>query len=101
MNKKDLQLEFRGLATQNSELLESTKKLNHQLETVAKELSELKKEREEKMSQKEAHTNRKRLPKRDLNKNKLRRLNSREIRELLSTQAKLTKKQRLLKSVPE
>ena len=35
------------------------------------------------------------------NKNKLRRLNSREVRDLLSTKAKLTKEQRLLKSVLE
>ena len=37
----------------------------------------------------------------DLNKNKPSRLNSREVRELLSTKAKLTKEQRLLKSVLE
>ena len=49
MNQKDLRLGFIGLAAQNSELLESNKKLNHQLETVVKELYELKKEREEKM----------------------------------------------------
>jgi len=35
------------------------------------------------------------------NKNKPRRLNNREIRELLSTKAKLTKEERLLKSVLE
>jgi len=65
MNQKDLRLGFIGLATQNSELLESNKKLNDQLETVLKELYELKKEREEKVSQKEAGTNHKRFPKRD------------------------------------
>ena len=37
----------------------------------------------------------------DPNKNKARRLNNREVRELLSTKAKLTKEQRLLKSVLE
>lgn len=37
----------------------------------------------------------------DSNKNKPRRLNDREVRELLSTKAKLTKEQRLLKSVLE
>lgn len=65
MNQKDLRLGFIGLAAQNSELLESDKKLNHRLETVGKELYELKKEREEKISQKEARANRERLPKRD------------------------------------
>jgi integrase len=58
-------LAFIGLAAQNSELLESNEKLNHQLDTVVKELYELKKEREEKVSRKEARSNRKRLPKRD------------------------------------
>ena len=65
MNQKDLRLGFIGLAAQNSELLELNKKLNHQLETVVSELNVLKKEREEKMSRKEARANRKRLPKRD------------------------------------
>jgi integrase len=65
MNQKDLRLGFIGLAAQNSELLESNEKLNHQLDTVVKELYELKKEREEKVSRKEARSNRKRLPKRD------------------------------------
>lgn len=46
-------------------MLESNKKLNEQLETVVKELDELKKEREEKVFRKEARANRKRLPKRD------------------------------------
>ena len=41
------------------------KKLNEQLETVVKELYELKKEREEKTARKEARANRKRLPNRD------------------------------------
>ena len=41
MNQKDLRLGFIGLAAQNSELLESNKKLNHQLETVVKELYEV------------------------------------------------------------
>lgn len=65
INQKDLHLGFIGLAAQNSELLESNKKLNEQLETVIKELDELKKEREEKVHRKEARANRKRLPKRD------------------------------------
>lgn len=65
MTQKDLRLGFIGLATQTSELLELNKKLNDQLETVVKELDELKKEREEKVSRKEARANRKRLPKRD------------------------------------
>ena len=65
INQKDLHLGFIGLAAQNSELLESNKKLNEQLETVVKELGELKKEREEKVFRKEARANRKRLPKRD------------------------------------
>lgn len=65
INQRDLGLGFIGLAAQNSELLESNKKLNEQLETVVKELDELKKEREEKVFRKEARANRKRLPKRD------------------------------------
>ena len=65
INQKDLRLGFIGLAAQNSELLESNKKLNYQLERVVKELDELKKERDEKMNRKEARINRKRLPKRD------------------------------------
>ena len=65
INQKDLHLGFLGLAAQNSELLESNKKLNEQLETVVKELDALKKEREEKVFRKEARANRKRLPKRD------------------------------------
>ena len=65
INQKDLHLGFIGLAAQNSELLESNKKLNEQLETVVKELDELKKEREEKVFRKETRANRKRLPKRD------------------------------------
>ena len=65
INQENLHLGFIGLATQNSELLESNKKLNEQLERVIKELDELKKEREDKVSRKEARMNRKRLPKRD------------------------------------
>ena len=42
MNQKDLRLGFIKLAAQNIELLESNKKLNHPLETVVKELYELK-----------------------------------------------------------
>ena len=65
INQKDLRLGFIGLATQNSELLESKKKLNDQLERVIRELDGLKKERDEKINRKEARINRKRLPKRD------------------------------------
>ena len=65
INQKTLRLGFIVLATQNSELLELNKKLNDQSETIVKELYELKKEREEKVSRKEARANRKRLPKRD------------------------------------
>lgn len=65
INQKDLRLGFIGLATQNSELLESNKKLNDQLERVIIELDGLKKERDEKINRKEARINRKRLPKRD------------------------------------
>lgn len=65
INQKDLHLGFIGLARQNSELVESNKKLNKQLETVVKELDELRKERKEKLFRKEARANRKRLPKRD------------------------------------
>ena len=65
MNQKDLRLGFIGLATQNSDLLKLNEKLNDQLKTVVKELNELKKEREAKMSRKEARANRKRVPKRD------------------------------------
>ena len=49
INQKDLHLGFIGLAAQNSELLDSNKKLNKQLETVVKQLDELKKERQEYM----------------------------------------------------
>ena len=65
INHKNLHLGFIGLASQNNELLKCNKKLNGQLERVVKELNELKKEREEKVSRKEARANRKRLPKRD------------------------------------
>lgn len=65
INQKTLRLGSIVLATQNSELLELNKKLNDQSETIVKELYELKKEREEKVSRKEARANRKRLPKRD------------------------------------
>ncbi len=64
INQKDLRLGFIGLANQNSELLELNKKLSQQLERVEKELTVLKKEREEKAARKEARANRKRLPKR-------------------------------------
>ena len=64
INQKDLRLGFIGLAKQNSELLDLNKELNHQLETVVKELNVIKKEREAKAALKEARANRKRLPKR-------------------------------------
>ena len=64
INRKDIQLGFIGLATQNHELLELNKKLNKQLEKVDKELSMLKKEREERVAKKKARATRKRLPKR-------------------------------------
>jgi hypothetical protein len=45
INQKYLRLDFIGLATQNSELLELNKKLIQQLERVEKELNVLKKNR--------------------------------------------------------
>lgn len=66
INQKDLRLDFIGLATQNSELLEFNKKLSQQLERVEKESNVLKKEREEKAARKEARANQKRLPNRQL-----------------------------------
>ena len=63
--EKDIQLGFIGLATQNHKLLKLNENLSYQLERVEKELNMLKKEREEKVSRKEARANRKRLPKRD------------------------------------
>lgn len=45
INHKNLHLGFIGLAAQNSELLELNKKFNEQLDTVVKELNELKKKR--------------------------------------------------------
>lgn len=64
INQKDLQLGFIGLATQNRELIGLNNKLNQQLERVEKEFNILKKEREEKVTRKEARANRKRIPKR-------------------------------------
>ena len=55
---------FIGLAIQNSELIESNKKLTQQFEAVVIELNQLKQEREEKECRKKARMNRKRLPKR-------------------------------------
>ena len=63
--EKDIRLGFIGLATQNHKLLKLNENLSHQLERVEKELNILKKEREEKVSRKEARANRKRLPRRD------------------------------------
>ena len=63
--EKDIRLGFIGLATQNHKLLKLNENLSHQLERVEKELNMLKKEREEKVSRKEARANRKRLPRRD------------------------------------
>jgi site-specific recombinase XerD len=65
VTQKDLQLGFIGLAKQNSELLDSNKELNQQLEMVISELDVIKKEREDKAARKKAWSNRKRLPKRD------------------------------------
>jgi integrase len=64
ITQKNLRLGFIGLATQNPKLLKLNEKLNQQLEIVEKELNILKKEREKKAARKEAHANRKRLPKR-------------------------------------
>ena len=45
VNQQELRLGFIGLATQNCELLDLNKKLNHKLERVEKELNVVKKER--------------------------------------------------------
>ena len=65
INRKELRLGFIGLATQNQELLDLNKQLTQQLETVVEELNQIKQEREEKETRKQARANRKRLPKRD------------------------------------
>ena len=57
---------FIGLAKQNNELMDWNKKLNRKLDITLEELNRLKKEREEKTIQKEAHPNRKRQPMRNL-----------------------------------
>jgi integrase len=64
--RDDLQKGFIGLAIRNQELLEINQKLEEQLEMIAEEFNQIKKEREEKEIRKQARTNRKRLPKRDL-----------------------------------
>ena len=63
--RNDLQSGFIGLALRNQELLELNKELKGQLEIVVVELNQIKQEREEKATRKEARANRKRLPKRD------------------------------------
>ena len=63
--EKDIRLGFIGLATQNHKLLKLNENLSHQLEKIEKEFNMLKKEREEKVSRKEARANRKRLPRRE------------------------------------
>jgi site-specific recombinase XerD len=65
INQQELQLGFIGLAKQNSELLDSNKKLEQQLELVVSELNLMKKEREDKVGRREKWSKRKRLPKRD------------------------------------
>ena len=60
-----MQKGFIGLALRNEELLKSNDQLKQQLDGVLKELNAIKQEREEKAARKEAHANRKRLPKRD------------------------------------
>ena len=59
-----MRLGFIGLAKQNSELLDLNKELNQQLEIVASELNQIKKEREKKFALREKQSNRKRLSKR-------------------------------------
>ena len=54
---------FIGIALRNEELLKSNDQLKRQLDKVLKKLSTIKQEREEKVAQKEARRNRKRLPK--------------------------------------
>ena len=61
----DLQKGFIGLALRNQELLELNKELNQRLEIVVEELNQIKQERQEKEIWKQAHANRKRLPKRE------------------------------------
>ena len=56
---------FIGLALRNEELLKSNEQLKQQLEIVVEELNQIKQERKEKEIRKQAHANRKRLPKRD------------------------------------
>jgi site-specific recombinase XerD len=65
INQQELRLGFIGLAKQNSELLDSNKKLEQQLELVVSELNLMKKEREDKVGRREKWSKRKRLPKRD------------------------------------
>ncbi len=64
ITEKDVLLGFIGVATQNHKLLKLNENLSHQLEKIEKEFNMLKKEREEKVSRKEARANRKRLPRR-------------------------------------
>ena len=59
------ELGFFWLGLWNEELLTSNDQLKQQLDNVIKELNTIKQEREEKAAQKEAWTNRKRLPHRD------------------------------------
>jgi integrase len=63
--RDDVQKGFIGLALRNENLLQSNEQLKQQLETVVEELNQIKEERQEKVAQKEARANRKRLPKRD------------------------------------
>ena len=65
-NAITLTYQNRFLSLQNQEILELNRKQQKQLEEVLKELNQFKKEREDKKARKEAWTNRKRLPKRDL-----------------------------------
>jgi integrase len=53
------------LAQQNQKLVKLNKQLTQQLETVVEELNQIKQEREEKETRKQARANCKRLPKRD------------------------------------
>ena len=72
VNQHELRIGFRQLADQtrflslqNQQLLDLNQELKQQLETVVEELNHFKKEHQEKAARKEAHVNRKRLPKRD------------------------------------
>lgn len=65
ISRDEMRRGFIGLAQQNQKLVKLNKQLTQQLETVVEELNQLKKERHEKASRKEARANRKRLPKRD------------------------------------